>query len=169
VLIITTSPQQILHQWDLHLWKVFILINYLLQVSEGAFSKFATWCVFLPPLEHLPSIINQHNDQLQPSFQILKVGPHQTHSSVFTHLALTDISMQCKRDLYRVSHYAYRLRMLHQEISHLIKLNAFSIGLNSGVYYGRVIAWSPLVLKNSFTWSVRCIRALSRTKNKFFQ
>ena len=143
--------QQIPLQQHLHLWKVVILINHPLQVSEGAFSKFLSWYAFLPPLGHLPNIFNQQNDQLQPSFQILKVGLHQTHSSVFTHLALTDISMQCKRDLYKISHYAYQLRMLHPEISLLIKLNAFSIGLNSGVYYGRVIAWSPLVLKNSFT------------------
>ena len=134
---------------------VVILINHLLQVSGEAFSKVPTWYAFLPQLGHPPSIIDQQNDQLQPSFQILKVGPHQTHSSFFTHPALTDISMQCKRDLYRVSHYAYLFRMLHLEISLLIKLNALSMGLNSGVYYGRVIAWSPLVWKNSFTWSVR--------------
>ena len=110
------------------------LINYPLQVSEGAFSKFLSWYAFLLPLGHLLNIIDQQNGPLQPSFQILKVGLHRTHSSFFTHLALTDISMQCKRDLYKVSHYTYQLRMLHQEISPLIKLNAFSIGLNSGVY-----------------------------------
>ena len=119
---------------------VVILINHLLQVFREAFSKVPTLYAFLPPLGHPPSIIYQQNDQPQPSYQILKVVLHQTHSSVFTHLALINISMQCKRDLYRVSHYAYLFRMLHLEISHLIKLNAFSMGLNSGVYYGRVIA-----------------------------
>ena len=87
VLIITTSPQQILHQWDLHLWKVFILINYLLQVSEGAFSKFATWCVFLPPLEHLPSIINQQNDHfnLHSKFSNQDSIKHVLQSSLILH------------------------------------------------------------------------------------
>ena len=48
--------------------------------------------------------------------------------------------MQCVNELYKVKEISYQFMMLQFAMSHFTKLNAHSMGLNSGVLCGRVIA-----------------------------
>ena len=84
------------------------------------------------------------------------------------HLTQQRIELQVKGNLWRNDVRAYLFTKLLLVSFVLMIPNAFSRGLSSGEYWGRVTAYIPQQLKKLWTSSVMWIAALSKTMMSFF-